>query len=77
MRGPHLHTTGEMACAWLGKIPVVERENGDAMLHQLCYILLMGGNNDGLMNQYAQCVPSKCAEPFETPLMGMSSLDLV
>jgi hypothetical protein len=30
---------GEMACAWFGKIPVVERENhgDDATLHQLCY----------------------------------------
>ena len=43
VRGPHLHTMGEMACAWFGKIPVVERENGDATLHQLCNILLMGG----------------------------------
>ena len=36
---PHLHTMGEMACAWFGKIPVVERENhgDDATLHQLCY----------------------------------------
>ncbi len=25
----HHHTMGEMACAWFGKIPVVERENGD------------------------------------------------
>jgi hypothetical protein len=34
---------GEMVCAWFGKIPVLERENGDAALHQLCHILLMGG----------------------------------
>jgi hypothetical protein len=25
----YLHTMGEMTCAWFGKIPVVERENGD------------------------------------------------
>jgi hypothetical protein len=38
---PHLHTMGEMDCAWFGKIPVVERENhgDDATLHQLCLLL--------------------------------------
>jgi hypothetical protein len=29
-----------------------------------------------LMTQYAQCVPAECVEPFKTPLMGMSLLDL-
>ncbi len=43
VRGPHLHTIGEMVCSWFGTIPVVERENGNATLHQLCYILLMSG----------------------------------
>ena len=43
VRGPHLQTMGEMVCAWFGKIPVVERENGAAAFHQLCCILLMSG----------------------------------
>ena len=29
-----------------------------------------------MTNQYSQCLPAECAEPFETPLMDMSFLDL-
>jgi hypothetical protein len=43
MHRRHQHTMIEVVCAWFGKIPVVKRENGDATLHQLCYILLLRG----------------------------------
>jgi hypothetical protein len=32
---------GEVVCAWFEKIPVVEKENGNAARFELCYILLM------------------------------------
>ena len=37
----HPHIVGVVSCAWFGKIPVVERENGDIALHRLCYIWMM------------------------------------
>jgi len=66
-----INTRGEVVSAWFGKIPVVKRENCDAVLHQLLLIVLHFVYERRMIDG-CQRLPAKYAGPSGTPLMGLS-----